>query len=374
MEITCKYCNATYHMPDDKVPTRKASAECKRCGNPIVINTGHIIGSPAASGPVPAKSDVTASDHGLEILNAFPEISSYAADHYDFFKLLKANKKGDYRTRLNKLKMKILAVVKSALDQLLEKDEKVFGIAGGTAYHPIEILLGNGWLTMLYNRYAIVATNQRLVMVHTNHRMTRTGHYLSQMAYEQIRKVTRGLFRTSLTLKPKKGKRRTFTSMKAALTGEMRDLILARMEPEKAPAAQPREHLCPACFSPLVNKLAQCSVCHVAFKTPKEAAFRSLILPGWGDFYLGHRFLGCLEMAGSMLLWLLALSMLGGGNFEDLAVMGFLILFYNGFDALLTRHMAQKGYMLTKKKMAEEQDRDYSFSPAGSRVADVKGA
>jgi hypothetical protein len=30
--------------------------------------------------------------------------------------------------------------------------------------------------------------------------------------------------------------------------------------------------------------------------------------------------------------------------------MGFLILFYNGFDALLTRHMAQKGSILAKKR------------------------
>jgi hypothetical protein len=266
--------------------------------------------------------------------------------------IMTPNRKGRYQTRLNKLKLKILTAVKPTLDGLLEKDEQVHRIAGGTAYYPSEILFGNGILTMLYNRYALVATNRRLVMVNTNHRMTGTRHYLFQMAYGDIKKVSRGLFRTSLSLTRKKGRRRLFTSMKSAFTAELREFIAAYVAAAKttAPADTPLECLCPACYTGLPGYADTCPGCRAAFKTAKKAALRSLLLPGWGDWYLGHRLLGGLELAGSLIVWSLVLSMLAQGGAESVGVAAFMVLFYNGFDALLTHHMARKGVMLESQQ------------------------
>ena len=37
MDIICRHCNATYSIPDHKIPRQKAAAACKRCGNRIVV-------------------------------------------------------------------------------------------------------------------------------------------------------------------------------------------------------------------------------------------------------------------------------------------------------------------------------------------------
>jgi predicted Zn finger-like uncharacterized protein len=164
MDIICRHCNATYTVADHKLPPKRAAAKCKRCGNQIVIDPADAGNQPepaTAPAPLPPRQTAPATQHDRSILEAFPDIAAYAPGHYAMSEILKPNRKGNYRTRLNKLKLKILAAVKPTLDQLIQKDEKIMRIAGGTAYFPIEIFFGNGMFTMLYNRYALVATNRR---------------------------------------------------------------------------------------------------------------------------------------------------------------------------------------------------------------------
>jgi hypothetical protein len=221
-------------------------------------------------------------------------------------------------------------------------------IAGGTAYYPIELLFGNGFFTTLYNRYAVAATDRRLVMVNTNYRMTRTRHYLYQMPYEAIGKVSRGLFRSSLRLKRQAGGWRVFNALKRASSAEMQEMIKSRLcvEEDLRSAAPAPENLCPACFKAVPPGAEACPACEAVFKGIGKAALRSLLLPGWGDMYLGHRVLGALELLGSLFVWVLVLSMILEGGTENVVVAGIILVFYNGFDALLTRHMARKGSML----------------------------
>jgi hypothetical protein len=68
-----------------------------------------------------------------------------------------------------------------------------------------------------------------------------------------------------------------------------------------------------------------------------------LFLPGLGDFYLGHKALGIMEVMGSVMVWLVAAVWLLTGG---LIMAAFVLLFYNGMDGMLTYHMARKGYML----------------------------
>ncbi len=370
MDIICTYCNATYTIPDHKLPPKKSAAKCKRCGNRIIIEppSAGIQPDPVVAYPLRRshRQAPPIPQHDRDMIDAFPEITDYAPGRYAMSEILKPNRKGSYRTRLNKLKLKILTVVKPTLDQLLKNDEKVMRIAAGTAYYPIEILFGNGIFTMLYNRYAVVATDRRLVMVNTNHRMTKTSHYLFQMAYDEIKKVSRGLFRTSLILTRKKGQRRIFTSMKMAFSAELRDFIKPHMTAAKEMPSGDGvgEHLCPSCYAGLPAKLDQCTVCHAAFKTAKSAALRSLLLPGWGDWYLGHRFLGCCELIGSLIVWSIVLGMLAEGGAANVGIAIFILAFTNGFDALLTRHMARKGYMLESRQPVVKAQPSMAADPA----------
>jgi hypothetical protein len=113
-----------------------------------------------------------------------------------------------------------------------------------------------------------------------------------------------------------------------------------------APVKAPAEKLCPSCFIPVADGLGNCPRCGVGFKEPKKAMVRSLILPGLGDIYLGHRVLGGLEMVGSVFVWIMVISSLLSGRPENFITAAILLLTFNGLDAVLTYHMAKKGYML----------------------------
>ena len=368
MNIVCAQCNATYTISDKKIPAKRAFAKCKKCGGRIAIEPGSnrpdsvsretVADYPASDtgGAVASKSS-----HPDSLLQDYPELRAYSPAAYRFASILVPNKKGGFKNRRNTLKTKILRSVKTLLDKMLKEDERVLHIAAATAYYPLEILLGNGWLTMLYNRYALVATNHRMIMINTNHRMTKPAHYLFQMLYAELKKVKRGLFRTSLLLERKRGKRRIFTGMKSYMSAELHKFVQDHIDPQAAidDEVQVRDHICPACFEPLPAALDACNHCRAAFKTPQKAMIRSLLLPGWGDIYLGHRLLGCLELTGSLMVWLIVIVLAASGDF---AAAAFLLIICNGLDALLTRHMARKGYILEKRQ--ERMPLQAAHSPA----------
>lgn len=351
MNVVCPKCNATYQIPDDKVPNKSAFLTCKRCSHRIAVPPRETFpdSKDALQNDVPLKNAVA---HPGEMVEAYPQVSGYDSRRYLLNRLLTPDRKGRYKTRLNSLKLKMLEGVKPILDRLLDEDEHVGSIAGGTAYYPLELILGNGVLTILYNRYVLAATDKRIIAINTNYTMNKPSHYLFQFSYDEMKKVSKGLFGTSLTLTRKRGKRRVFTAIKQGLAREMRDWVLPRIDPHQSidPSTAMCDKLCPACLTPLSSKLVACPQCRAVFKMPVKAALRSLLLPGWGDIYLGHRFLGCCEAFGSLLVWGLALTMISAGQLETIAVGMFLLLVFNGMDALLTLHMAKKGYGLEKKQ------------------------
>jgi predicted Zn finger-like uncharacterized protein len=355
MNIVCKQCNASYKVPESKLPDKRFAVKCKKCGYRILVEPGPLSAGtravshggqdrPAAKAAASVSSDLTAT---------YPELESFSPDRFDLAAMFTADKKGRYKSRKNKFKLKILTAVAPVIEAILEDGERVRHIAWGTAYYPLEIFIGNGWLTTLYNRYALAATDRRLLMIHTDHRMKKPGHYRLQMRYEEIRKVGRGLFRTSLALTRKKGKGRIFTALKPYLSREIHEFVEQRIDPQQ-PAADETcayENLCPACNQALPAGLDACSGCGAEFKAVKRAVLRSLVLPGWGDIYLGHRMIGVFELLGSLLVWLVVFQFLSAGN-EGVILGLFLLCFFNGMDALLTWNMAKKGYILEKDASA----------------------
>lgn len=356
MNVICPQCQATYHFTEDRIPDRKASFQCKRCGQRVVVEPQAAVGGDQVRKAEPGNRSPEAvqapAAHDRAIVSEYPEVTAFAAQKYALDHLLLPDKKGRYKTRLNKLKLKLLGAVQAPLDQLLDDDEQVVHIAGGTAYYPAEMFFGNGWMTLLYNRYVIVGTTKRLVAINTNARMNKPGHYLFQFPYSTIKKVSRGLFGTSLVLTRKKSKRRIFTGIKRALAAEMKKFIGSEIDPSSSLDADALslENLCPACYAPLPGKLLSCPKCRAAFKSPRKAALRSLLLPGWGDIYLGHRFLGACELLGSLLAWGFMATLIMSEDPADLAVGIVFLLFYHGMDGLLTLHMAKKGYSLEKSQ------------------------
>ncbi|NNG01844.1 MAG: hypothetical protein HKM93_20830 [Desulfobacteraceae bacterium] len=357
MEIECPQCNATYRIPENKVPKQETFATCKKCKSRIIVSPPAQSAGEPQSSPPPAEVMTTgpaqtASGHDAAILEAYADAADFAPDRYALDQCLTPDRKGRFKTRANKAKVKYLRAVKPVLDNMLAGEEKVVRVAVGMAYYPLEMFLGNGVLTLLYNRYVLVATTTRIVAINTNYRVTRPTHYMFQIPYTEMKKAAGGLFGTSVRIYLKRGKRRFFNSVKRSFAKDMRTYVMGKIDPASPHAETPAPELnvCPACYVPLADKLEACTDCGVVFKSVKKATLRSLILPGWGDIYLGHRFLGACELLGSFFVWLFVLVLFLSGRVEDIGIGIFILLIFNGMDALLTRHMARKGYILEKKQ------------------------
>ena len=346
MEIICPTCNKNYSIPVERIPKKRAIAKCKNCGQTMQIESSGVVSAQnPVTAPVAFSDQKSKSSAGHAILLDYPDLQKISPDRVALDEIFSPNKKGSYRTRQNKLKVKILVAVAEAMDKLLSQGETVLKVGKGIAYYPTEILLGNGWLTMMYNHYAILATDRRLLFVNINSRVQRTTHYLFQMLYADIRKIKRGLT-GNLVFQRVKSKRRIFTGVRRFCSRELKDFIMEKKDLAVSGPSEILESICPSCYIPLQKNLQICPSCKAAFKRPAKASLRSFLLPGLGDFYLGHRALGALELMGSLVVWAYALLSILSGQREGIFVAGFLLLFYNGVDAILTYHMGKKGYML----------------------------
>ena len=364
MQVVCPVCATAYTIPSHKRPKKTSLATCSSCGTKITIEPevvgrlpmqsqphDHAAAATARcrpqqySAPIPARAWTTAES---SLLEDYPELSHLDPNTFYLDGIFTPTKRGTYKTRINKVKAKVITATRGVLARALQDDEKVMRVAKATAYYPAEALLGNGVLTMRYNHYAVVGTDRRLLFVNINPRISQPSYYFFQMPYRAIRKVGRGLFGTDLALQPLQGKRRTFTNMKRTVAKEIQEFIRERQKtvaPLPSPGVVP-EDLCPSCFTPLGKELASCPSCRALFKKPETALVKSLLLPGWGDIYLGHKILGAFELVGSVLVWLLVISLLFAGEPEGLTLAAVVVTFYNGLDGLLTFHMAKKGYAL----------------------------
>jgi predicted Zn finger-like uncharacterized protein len=346
--IICPTCNKDYKIPDEKIGKAAARARCKNCGQVMTIDPGGAVWAkgPEALATLPTGNEGPGVPTAHGVIMDYPELRGLPHEKVAFEEVFSPTKGGGYKTRKNKFKVRILMAVSEVLNKIIKEGERVMRVGKGTAYYPAELFFGNGWLTMMYNHYAILATDQRILLINVNSRLKDTTHYLFQVLYEDIRKVKRGMLFSSMVLYRKRSKRRVLTHMKRYISKELKAFIGERKEAVKGEPETVLESICPSCFVPLEKGLTQCPSCEAAFKTPKKATLRSLLLPGLGDFYLGHRALGAAELMGSLLVWTYALLLVYRGQEDGLLVGIVVLLFYNCTDAAVTYFMARKGYML----------------------------
>ena len=366
MQIVCPMCNTEYKISSDKIPEKPVQASCKKCGGKflvepkmgqdVILDAQMVSDSAAATPPaISAEHSIAQgrdpSGSELALISTYPELQYLDSDKLVLEEIFTPSKKGSYKTKSNKLNLKILKAIHGTLDRMLQSDEQVIQLGKAMAYYPAEIIFGNGYLTMMYNYYAVVATNQRLLFINVNSKISKPTHYYFQIPYGGIKKVTTGLFGTSLILSRQKGKRRIFTGMKRYMAKAFQQLIRDRQPLAKDAKSVKAiaEDLCPSCFIPLAKNLLKCPKCKNSFKKPATAFLRSLLLPGLGDIYLGHRLLGSLELLGSVVVWGIVIFSVLQGDQASLIIALVILAIYNGFDGLLTRHMARKGYMLSTK-------------------------
>lgn len=359
MIVACPQCEAKYNIPDEKIGIRKRKATCRKCGEKIVVEPPELSKKAeeevvfADSREIHFKPAAAVDNEAtLAVQEYYPRHAELLREQVHFDHVLTPDKKGRYKTADNALKLKVLQAVSEKLASILLPDEWIFKVGQGIAYYPSELLFGNGVLTLIYNNYAILCTNRRILLCNISYRNTILKQLFFQIHYGEIKQVKRGLLGRNLVFIRKKGKKRIFQYLRRNISAEIKEFVeskLSEVATTGEGAGRFLENLCPNCFVPLHNGLENCSTCNAGFKRPAQAMIRSLLLPGWGDIYLGHRLLGGIEFIGALLVWFIVISILLGGGEGALVIAFFLLLFVNGTDAVFTWFMGKKGYMVSEK-------------------------
>jgi hypothetical protein len=259
---------------------------------------------------------------------------------------------GFFARRRSKKRFKLLRAIDGKVRQILRPDERVFFATTGTTLSLSEQFFV-GWMAMYLNRRALVFTTERILLLQVD-RHFRPHGLVSQMplpAIASVKSTLSGACRVKL-LNHEVVK---FQSVPTADRKLVTDLLGDLTQGTNAPFARElgMQHLCPHCFAVVPGQPPACPKCGGGFKSIKKATVLSLILPGMGDWYLGHRAFAAMEMIGSAFLWLalVVLPLLTMNlpesepvTTEDWITAAVILGFGHAMDAWMTRHFAQKGH------------------------------
>ncbi len=255
-------------------------------------------------------------------------------------------------------KLKLLKQLLPGLRSALLEGEELRYVARGYILHWWEQVFAGGGVAYYTNITCVVLTDRRLLLVNTNSR-GRQQHYRNQIPYTEINDVKMRSFSAAAKLNLKDGSTLTMGGFRGADRKQMRQRI-----PElvgQMPAGAPRlshslQYVCPRCSALYTELTPVCTACRTPFKNAKKAALLSLVLPGLGDLYLGHRLFGVSELFGSIVEWVILISAaVAVAQGEEEGAMTFLLVwiaivaFTNIADYFLTRAMGRKGLIAAGK-------------------------
>lgn len=253
------------------------------------------------------------------------------------------DQKGWRAPRRSKKKLKLLKRMDTKIRAALQEGERVRYVTWGSGVSFLESYF-LGWVSYYLNRRAILITDRRILMLQIDTRM-RPRELASQLRYPAIRKIGRTLLgNTKIWLGD--GKKCMFAYVPRADRKFLQNLVQytgQRFSPESVGF----EDLCPHCFAAPVGRPDGCGACGGTFKSVKRATVRSLVFPGLGDWYLGHRKIAVFEMLIAAVIWLGVLLPDPAYPVTPVALVVtalFVAVFVHGADALTTRHIARKGF------------------------------
>ncbi len=317
---------------------------CKSCSAPLgkTVSGPSLRNNPGANG-----SPISARPAPGELAAEFPEVRQIQRlEKYDLASIF-PDRDGYFARKAIRKKIGLLTRLSPLLSRILGEQERVLFIGRGIIQYLVEILLGNGWLTYYYNIHALVFTDQRILLINIKNN-GQPKHMLHQIRYGEIQSWKGpSLIGGGVVIKFNAGKKLTLVQIPRR-DGRVMKMVVERIQGTPAvgslpTAAESFQHLCPSCFAEIPKGVYACPGCRTAFKTPRKAALRSFLLPGWGDIYLTHRVLGTLELLGSVTLVSLFLIALLWGDLGQAVVFLIFILFYHTLDAALTYRMGNKG-------------------------------
>jgi hypothetical protein len=272
------------------------------------------------------------------------------ASPYDYAVLFKAD--GFMARQRSRKRFKLLKAIDPKLRLILDRGEKVYFLTPGAAISMGERFFA-GWLAYCVNMRALVFTSRRILLIHINARQ-RPLELVSQLPYASIASV-KSTWNGLCAVKLLNRERLNFQYVPGAdrkfLVGFLADLV----QLSNAPFEQKRgiEHLCPHCFVFVPGHPSACPACTGRFKSARKAGLLSLLFPGVGGWYLGHRWLALFEMLGTGALWyfLVIGPLLGVADWrsapfdsEYWMTVGAIILLAHVIDGMMAHHFGRKGH------------------------------
>jgi len=289
----------------------------------------------------------------------FEDLQERGADdaHFAFDRIFAGE--GFRARRHSKKKFKLLKAVEPLLRRMLFEDEVVDFVTWGVQSSLMDAYF-LGWVMYYLNRTAIVMTTHRIIMIRID-RKNRPRDLVRQLRYEAVDKVSRSWLGATV-VKTKDRKKMVFEKL------PKRDRRAIQQTLSEVPSDEPAggsivdcvENLCPHCWAPVDGRPRSCENCGGTFKSARSAAVRSLMFPGLGDWYLGHRGFAVMEILGAGFLWLILLlaalvpdpelAYEEAGQPMDTATVGeflaaaaFIFIFVHGADAFVTGRIARAG-------------------------------
>lgn len=244
-----------------------------------------------------------------------------------------------------KRRVATLLSLEPRLDTILYPEETIEYAAHATLNSYAEQYFLGIWAFVI-NRMVMLFTEHRVILVCVD-KKGRVKHQAWQIPYSRMKRYKPGTHLGSIKFKLDDGRTYKFAQMAKRDRKYLRDymqtsLSQPREERSQFPCHTARDPLCPACYSPMPPKTAVCPDCGDRMIDPKVPALMSLIVPGTGDLYLGHRGLALFEFAGFAFLLLNAVVRFARQEPEWVAFAVVLVI-ANIFDAAITFHIARKG-------------------------------
>jgi hypothetical protein len=242
--------------------------------------------------------------------------------------ILFSNHKNVHKPRVEKRQRKLLQKI-TFLPSFLQQDERVLQVTTGCSPVSFGEQFLTGAIVFVIKRSLFVFTDRRVFHIRTKSDFSYRGS-IAQILYADCQRIfVKG---RTLIAEYKNGTKERFTCIAGREKTKIKALLKSIPLDGPQSHTQQRTHLCPRCTNPLIEDSFTCPSCSLPFKDKARARKLSIIFPGGGYFYTGHRYFGIVDaLVETYLLLLLLFSLIGA---IAGAPGGFFVSFF--FTAILT--------------------------------------
>ncbi len=273
-----------------------------------------------------------------------------------------SNHKGEFKERLKKQQLKLLAPFVPVLKQFLEPGEEILLAMRGCS--PMSFLeqFTTGWIVYYLKRCILVVTDRRILHFPAKGNYT-PRHSIAQIRFGDVEEIKPSTFLSrKFTVLYKNGSREIFLQVRDTpkLKAILAEITMTGQQPT---AYRGRHHLCPRCTAPLKIGDYLCPSCKLEFKNARKARNLSILIPGGGYFYTGHPWIGIGDAIVETTLTVLVLTALvnllsGTGSEEPLPmviIFGIVLVIEKLYTIYHARHYVKEYLSVDKEIQPRKQ-------------------